>query len=227
MIGIYKIQNKISGDFYIGSSTRIQDRWKDHKRDLRNDEHFNEHLQNAWNKYGEENFIFSIIEECNENILVKQEQHYIDILKPQYNIALSVMCYGAHLSAETKQKLRLINLGKHHTQETKEKCRLAGKKGKGHFTEEHKRKISEALKGHSPSNKGKKGIFHTKEWKQMMSERMSGKNNPYYGKKHSNEIKQKISNANKGKIKTWQGKHLPQYMKNKISKTLRKRYEQS
>jgi len=71
--------------------------------------------------------------------------------------------YGNHLSEETKEKLRIINLKENKSDETLEKMRKAhlGK----HLSEITKKKISEAT---------------------------SGKNNPMYGKKHSAETKQKI-----------------------------------
>ena len=65
MIGIYKIKNKVNGKVYIGQSIRIEKRWIDHKKTLRSNSHRNIYLQNAWNKYGEENFIHEIIEECD------------------------------------------------------------------------------------------------------------------------------------------------------------------
>ena len=41
-----------------------------------------------------------------------------------------------------------------------------------------------------------KGYKHTDEWKHNQSIKMSGKNNPFYGKHHSEETKQKISIKN-------------------------------
>ena len=49
--GIYLIKNNISKKEYIGQSINIEKRWKDHKKDLRNNIHKNQHLQNAYNKY--------------------------------------------------------------------------------------------------------------------------------------------------------------------------------
>lgn len=61
--GVYEITNLINNKIYIGSSINIKKRWKDHILLLKNQKHINVHLLNAWNKYGEENFSFSIIEE--------------------------------------------------------------------------------------------------------------------------------------------------------------------
>ena len=81
--GIYKIFNKVNGKFYIGSSKDIFGRWKEHLSELRNNKHFNSHLQSSWNKYSEESFIFQILEECenNEKILEETEQKWLDETK--------------------------------------------------------------------------------------------------------------------------------------------------
>lgn len=61
--GIYMIKNKKTGQMYIGQSKHIKRRWVDHKYELVRGIHANTFLQNSWNKYGEDNFSFSIIEE--------------------------------------------------------------------------------------------------------------------------------------------------------------------
>ena len=59
--GIYKIENLVNHNIYIGQSTHIAYRWLWHKDKLRTQKHSNEHLQKSWNKYGENNFEFSIL----------------------------------------------------------------------------------------------------------------------------------------------------------------------
>ena len=48
MIGVYKILNKITGKFYIGSSVDIENRFKQHKADLNTGVHNNKYLQNVF-----------------------------------------------------------------------------------------------------------------------------------------------------------------------------------
>lgn len=55
-IGIYQIKNKINGKVYIGQSINIEKRLKRHLNDLRKLKHRNQHLQNAFNKYGEKSW---------------------------------------------------------------------------------------------------------------------------------------------------------------------------
>ena len=65
--GIYKIINKQNGMYYLGSSSDIKHRWIAHKSLLRRGIHSNSYLQNAWTKYGEENFVFEIMEEIGKD----------------------------------------------------------------------------------------------------------------------------------------------------------------
>lgn len=77
-IGIYKIVCKVNNKMYIGQSTNIKSRWKQHIGMLNGNYHINIHLQSAWNKYGEDNFIFEIIEECSIDKLNEREVYWIE-----------------------------------------------------------------------------------------------------------------------------------------------------
>lgn len=83
--GIYKIENMNNGKFYIGSSKRVEARWSNHKKDLKQQRHHSVYLQASYNKHGVDNFTFEIIELCEEDKLLEREQFYLDTLKPAYN----------------------------------------------------------------------------------------------------------------------------------------------
>lgn len=83
--GIYEIQCRVSGKSYVGSSKSIYSRWSAHRRDLRKKTHASPRLQRAWNKHGEENFSFSILEECSQDQLFTREQFHIDAKTRDYN----------------------------------------------------------------------------------------------------------------------------------------------
>ena len=85
--GIYSITSRKNGKRYIGSSIGIDRRWRDHLHDLKNNKHFNSHLQNHYNKYGEDDLIFTIVEVINRDklslqdfkkLLLKCEQKYLN-----------------------------------------------------------------------------------------------------------------------------------------------------
>lgn len=92
--GVYKITNLVNGKIYVGSSKDINKRWYQHKNSLTNDTHGNLHLQNAWNKYGGQNFKFEIIEECEPSVQFEREQFYLNELNPfdgnGYNIVRQI-----------------------------------------------------------------------------------------------------------------------------------------
>ena len=84
--GIYCIINIKNSKKYIGSSKNIRQRLWSHRAELRHNKHENSYLQNAWNKYGEHNFDYYILEKCEESLLLEKEQLYIDTINPEYNM---------------------------------------------------------------------------------------------------------------------------------------------
>ena len=105
--GIYKIENKITKDIYVGSSVNLSNRKSRHFKDLEKQIHHSIILQRAVNKYGIENFDFIIIEKCNKDDLLNIEQYYLDTLQPLYNILSNAGNSIGHIVSEkTKEKLR-------------------------------------------------------------------------------------------------------------------------
>lgn len=76
--GIYRIENTKSRKVYIGQAGNLKKRYHDHVSALRRNNHDNKYLQNAWNKYNEEDFVFSVLEECEVEKLAQQEQYWMD-----------------------------------------------------------------------------------------------------------------------------------------------------
>lgn len=70
---------------YVGSTVDFTLRWQEHRSRLRGNKHENPHLQNAWNKYGEENFKYEIMEYVDESHLFDVEQSYLDKLNAYEN----------------------------------------------------------------------------------------------------------------------------------------------
>jgi group I intron endonuclease len=75
--GIYKIENVTDKKTYIGSSVNIESREYKHFWMLNKGIHDNQHLQNSYNKFGRDSFVFEIIEECEESNLVEKENFFI------------------------------------------------------------------------------------------------------------------------------------------------------
>jgi len=146
IVGIYEIRSKIHPErCYIGSATDITyRRWSRHRKDLREQKH-NPILQNHYNKYGLEDLVFTILEECPKEKLIIREQYYIDNdpLNCYFNASKTAgSCMGMKRSEETKRKISAAmkgHKGCKHTKETIEEIRrkLTGRK----LTEEHRLNI--------------------------------------------------------------------------------------
>jgi group I intron endonuclease len=63
--GIYKIINIVNNKFYVGSAVDLKRRKTRHFSELRTGKHNNRHLQAAWVKYGEQSFVFVVVEELS------------------------------------------------------------------------------------------------------------------------------------------------------------------
>ena len=114
--GVYKIQNIINGKCYVGSCADIKrglkHRWWRHMYKLSKQKHPNPHLQNAWNKYGSENFGFEIIENVSPEKCIEREQFYLDTLNPEYNICrIAGNTLGYRHTKEAKLKVSIANTG--------------------------------------------------------------------------------------------------------------------
>jgi group I intron endonuclease len=161
--GVYAIVNKENGKRYIGSSTCIERRWKEHRRNLRYNKHHSSYLQNAWNKYGEHNFDFVVIQECSIESLLIYEQFYLDEeVPPEYNCCLIAKILD--MSSEAIAKRFSGRIGKVHPHK-------GGNNGKT-WCEETKKKMSLAHIGQQTA----KGYHHTKETKNRISAASKGRN---------------------------------------------------
>lgn len=92
---IYQIRHIESGKVYVGSAAEPRKRYAIHLTLLRKGRHHSRYLQNAWNKYGEDAFVFEIIEPVLfVEDLITREQYWIDGLRASerkygFNVRLS------------------------------------------------------------------------------------------------------------------------------------------
>ena len=113
--GLYKIVNKVTGQCYVGQSQRCKKRLKEHFRLLRWNKHTNPHLQNAYNKYGADNFYGAIeVEVSNLDELDQLENAFLEgnawfDEKTVYNIAdfAKAPMRGKTHSEEVRERIRL------------------------------------------------------------------------------------------------------------------------
>ena len=142
-VGIYKIINTITKDFYIGSATRnFKERFKEHSRyyeQWKNKELKRSHhpiLWNAFNKYDISNFKIEILKELNgktKEEILKEEETFILTLKPCYNICQHPIVGGSpnkgrKLSKEWKDNIATKSKEYKHSEETLKKVTQNNKK---------------------------------------------------------------------------------------------------
>lgn len=155
--GIYGIKNKVTEEVYIGKTTiNFGDRWDCHKSQLRGNYHDNKNLQNAWNKYGEENFEFIVLHDLlPEDDINELEKYYIEIYRNK-NLA-----YNIHNGGDN---------GWPGMQISENAKRIIGSKNKEHMighkaSEETRKKMSESQK-----KKKKNTIETVKEVRRLYEE---------------------------------------------------------
>lgn len=104
---VYSITNIATNKLYIGSTNNYKIRVISHKSTLKNNKHRNIKLQNAYNKYGIDSFNFDVLAICPVEYLPKLEQKFIDVFKPEYNIALDTKAFrrGKINSPEHQSKI--------------------------------------------------------------------------------------------------------------------------
>ena len=167
--GVYKIENLVDGKFYIGSSIGLKVRLRTHLLNLRKSKHDNEYLQRAFNKHGEENFVFSIMLICDKSQTMFYEQLLID----GYRAADRKFGYNICPKADS-------TVGRVFSD--KALANIRSRKKRETLTEEHRKKISESLAG----NTRRVGHKHSEERKQQIS-------NFFRGRKFSAETIQKMN----------------------------------
>lgn len=153
----YAWRNMITDDMYIGSSMQAHNqRRNEHLCMLRNNKHRNKHFQSSWNKHGESNFEWMLLETCayvDANGIFAKEQTWIDYYRAQ-----GIDLYNQY----PPSKGRLP--GYRHSKETRDKI-SAGNKGKT-CTEAQIKRMSDAKKGITPT-KAIRAII--KEWPDLVS----------------------------------------------------------
>lgn len=103
--GIYFIQSP-SGKMYVGSSENIEQRLKLHFSLLRCGRHASTRLTRAWEKYAGTGFTSGTLEECESAVLEAREEHWIKLLKPNYNRRMEVTSNaGLRMTAEEREQL--------------------------------------------------------------------------------------------------------------------------
>lgn len=119
--GIYKISFTCCDKVYIGSSVHLLKRKQEHFRTLKKQEHFNQYLQRAFDKNGEEKCHIEFIEFCEVKDLREKEQYWINFYESYkkdkgYNLVKDVTEIGTRGYKYTPEQLEK------HVKILEEKC---------------------------------------------------------------------------------------------------------
>jgi group I intron endonuclease len=109
--GVYRWINIANGKSYIGSSVDLGGRLKDYftlrylELGLKKSQ---SHIYRSLLKRGYNNFSLEILEYCESEKALEREQHYLDLLHPEYNILKKAgSLYGFKHSEETKANFKI------------------------------------------------------------------------------------------------------------------------
>lgn len=192
-VGIYRILNTITNQCYYGSSKEISKRLTRHKNELTKNKHHNQYLQRAFNKYGENSFVFEIVEYCCETKLLDIEQKYLD-LPNTYNIGKTAMG-GDNISKNPNRDIIVENIrnsviNRYDNMTVEERKEKYGKFGENNPN----------WKGGISKNYCKCGLeISVNAISCNVCRDRTGVKNPFYNKTHSDEIKRILSEKRKGK----------------------------
>jgi group I intron endonuclease len=181
MAVIYRITNMLNNKYYIGSAQSFERRSWQHKYDLKKGVHKNPRLQAAWNKYGEDAFVFEVLEaipDGQDQLAWENKYLHECVGKPD--------CYNINSDAQAPR------IGKTHSAETKAKIKAnrTAPKGESHYrygqevSDEVRAKISAAQKGRPNPRKGMPMSERGKA--NVVAAIKRGEESHFYGKRPTN-----------------------------------------
>lgn len=127
---IYKIVCEENGYVYIGQTTNMGRRLREHRIDLKKNKHRNHQLQDDYNKYGVEKFHLEIISSCIDDDLDEIEKNEISHARENckcYNVFGGGKT-GYTVTEEFREKISRANKGRIVSDETKKKMSENAKK---------------------------------------------------------------------------------------------------
>lgn len=209
--GIYVIRRVGSDECYVGQSVNIEQRWSDHRKELKRNRHRNSRMQNVFNKHGEGIFVIAILQTgfdpADKTEITASEQFWMDSLKPCYNVAPAAGSqFGFKHSLETvaaaSERMKVFH------QEHPEAAQEHSERMKKFYAEnpDVRETLGNARRGKPGTNLGK---TFSPETCAKISAAKKGAPSPNKGKPMSQEQKDKISAANKGKPSAFKGKASP------------------
>lgn len=209
--GIYKIINKTSNRFYIGSSRDIEKRFDRHLDDAKKGKHHSMFFQNVYDKYGRADFIFEIIELCEKSELLRKEQCYLDTHLNDNAMNVSRFASGGDLLTNHPYRADIVlkmtkSLKQRFSDLSKEdRQKIYGKPGEQNpmYGRTHTLEAKNIISAKHKNNQYALGSKRSEEHRKIISDRQktrTGEKNSFFGKTHSPEVKEMLSKKQRGKL---------------------------
>lgn len=200
--GIYRIVRVETGDEYVGSAVNLLRRAKHHVNRLTVNKHYAQHLQHAWNKYGEDAFAFEVLELVDDPAtLLDTETCYLQARLPVYCRRLIAtnnlgVRYGAETCALIKQNTT------RQWQDPERKAQLRAKTLAQWADPVEREKKCAGMRGRSPSEETRAKLRAANLGKKASAEaraKMSAQRRGVPQGPHSAETRKRIGDAQRGK----------------------------
>ena len=195
--GIYLIRNTVNGKVYVGQSSYINRRWREHKKAMRLG--YKSYLHDSMRKHGLEAFEMVVLEECGFDMLDDREAYWMAFyhchdeakgynyrpagqlkqhVTPEARARISARLRGRKMSPERIEQMRQASLGRKCTEQAKQKI------SRFHsgiaLPSEERQQIVASLNLPPPPKKERKRVlcvdaYKTPEFRQAARERFAGK----------------------------------------------------
>jgi len=153
-----------NGNFYIGQSNNLKRRGQHHFNELQRGVHYSTHMQNAFNRYGKDCFIFTVILYCEPEELTYYEQSLVDLYDPPYNICKECVtsAKGVKRTEEMNKRRSEMSKGRIASDESKQKMRDAWKT-RLPITDETRKRMSQSQSKRTHSDETKLKMANTRK----------------------------------------------------------------
>lgn len=177
MAFIYKITNTVTGQLYVGQTSRtINERFGDH---VKNSKTGTTYLYSAMRKYGKDSFNVELVEECPDSVLDEREIFWISELKSKAPTGYNMSDGGSGGDVSMSPKF-IESMKKYHSTRSKKDYATFGNAGKTH----------------SDSTKNKQSLARQKHWdllsdddREVRGNKISGNKNGMFGKIPKNALR--------------------------------------
>ena len=156
---IYCFHCILTGKKYIGRTINERQRINHHLLNYKYEYKSKNKFYSSLKKYGVENFIYGVIEECDISLLNERECYYInlyDTIDNGLNTTSGGESGGNKHNIETREKMSLSRKGKKQTENWIENRIISRKINNKKWSEESREKARQSKLGKPSPKKGKK-----------------------------------------------------------------------